>query len=112
VTYGVTISVDQLPLAAKPGQTVGVSVQTGSVQNVTYVNSAAVTVSGGRYSVTVQAADGTQSIRPVTVGLAGDDAYEITSGLTAGENVVLPQSSTTAVQRPGGFIGGVPGGGR
>ena len=115
VTYGVTISVEQLPVGAKPGQTVGVSVQTGSVQKVTSVNSAAVKVSGGRYTVTVQAADGTQSTRPVTVGLAGDDAYEITSGLTAGENVVLPQATpaaTTGDQRPGGFPGGPPGGGR
>jgi macrolide-specific efflux system membrane fusion protein len=99
VTYGVTISVDQLPPGARAGQTVGVSVRTGSAKNVTYVNSAAVTVSGGRYAVTVQAADGTRSTRPITVGLAGDDAYEVTSGLTAGEQVVLPRPGAS---RPGG----------
>lgn len=114
VTYGATISLDTLPTGAKPGQTVSVTVVTGTAANVTYVNSAAVTVSGSRYTVTVRKADGTTEKRTVQVGLAGDDAYEITSGLTVGEKVVLPESSgssssSSKEQGPGGNFGGAGG---
>ncbi|GAA4601574.1 macrolide-specific efflux system membrane fusion protein [Actinoplanes octamycinicus] len=124
VTYGVTISLPNPPDGAKPGQTVSVAVVTGSVENATMVNSAAVTVSGRRSTVTVLGGTGQQEVRQVQVGLEGDDAYQITSGLAAGEKVVVPTSSTTgsgtANSRSGfgagggGFTGGggAPPGGR
>src|SRR5690349_7122104 len=59
VTYGVTLSLDEVPTGAKPGQTVSVSVVTGEVSDAVYVNAAAVTTVGNRHTVTVLA-DGVQ----------------------------------------------------
>ncbi|MEU8026839.1 efflux RND transporter periplasmic adaptor subunit [Micromonospora haikouensis] len=111
VTYGVTLDVADLPAGARPGQTVRVAVVTGTAENVLLVNSAAVTGSGDRRIVTVLTDTG-QETRRVQVGLAGDRAYEITSGLTEGERVVLPETSTSGTS--GGLTGGggrFPGGG-
>ncbi|AEV83218.1 membrane protein [Actinoplanes sp. SE50] len=117
VTYGVTISLPDPPDGAKPGQTVSVAVVTGSVDNAVRVNSAAVTATGRRSTVTVLGATGQQEVRQVEVGLQGDDAYQITSGLTAGERVVVPTSTTSTGSGAGfrtgsGFgAGGFSGGG-
>jgi len=102
VTYGVTISLGKLPTGAKPGQTVTASVVTGTVRDATYVDPAAVTVAGTTSVVTVETAAGIREIRPVRVGLRGDDAYQITSGLAAGEKVLLPETATTGSNRRSG----------
>ncbi|BBH68760.1 RND transporter [Actinoplanes sp. OR16] len=121
VTYGVTVSLPNPPDGAKPGQTVTVSVITGNVENAVLINSAAVTTTGNRHVVTVVGTGNQQETRQVQVGLEGDDAYQITSGLTAGERVVIPTSTTTSSTSnsnnsgPGGFMGGgggAPPGGR
>jgi macrolide-specific efflux system membrane fusion protein len=106
VTYGVTLSLDKVPTGAKPGQTVSVSVVTGEVSDAVYVNAAAVTTVGNRHTVTVLA-NGVQEVRAVEIGLEGDQAAQITSGLTPGEQVVITTTSTTT----GGTTGGFPGGG-
>ena len=113
VTYGATISIGTLPDGAKPGQTVSVAVTTGTAENATYVNPAAVTLTGNRYTVTVRKQDGTTETRTVKVGLEGDDAYEITEGLSVGERVVLPETSSGNGddQQQGPDSGGPPGGG-
>ncbi|MBO3741200.1 efflux RND transporter periplasmic adaptor subunit [Actinoplanes flavus] len=90
VTYGVTVSLPDPPEDARPGQTVTVSVVTGSVENTVMVDAAAVTSAGGRKTVTVLGGDGKPEIREVEVGLEGDDAYQITAGLAPGERVVVP----------------------
>jgi macrolide-specific efflux system membrane fusion protein len=108
VTYGVTLSLDKVPAGAKVGQTVSVSVTTGSKENVVLVNAAALTTVGNRHTVTV-VANGVQETRSVEIGLEGDSATEITSGLTAGEQVVVKTTSTTTGNQQGG--GGFPGGG-
>ena len=107
VTYGVTVGMTKLPEGVKPGQTVSVAVVTGTVANAIQVNSAAVRGTGDRHTVTVLA-NGKQETRTVKVGLKGDTAYEIISGLDVGEQVVLPQTTTTTGANQGGF----PGGGR
>jgi macrolide-specific efflux system membrane fusion protein len=111
VTYGVTLSLDKVPAGAKPGQTVSVSVVTGEVADAVFVNAAAVTTIGTRHTVTVLA-NGTQEVRQVEIGLEGDQATQITSGLTAGEQVVITTTATTTGGTTGGFPGGgLPGGG-
>ncbi|MFI7547295.1 efflux RND transporter periplasmic adaptor subunit [Actinoplanes sp. NPDC049599] len=105
VTYGVTLSLDKVPTGAKPGQTVSVSVVTGEVTDAVYVNAAALTTVGTRHTVTVLAG-GVQEVRAVEVGLEGDQATQITSGLTPGEQVVIVATGTTT-----GTTGGFPGGG-
>ena len=107
VTYGVTLSLDKVPAGAKPGQTVSVSVVTGSVADAIYVNAAALTTVGNRHSVTVLA-NGAEEVRQVEIGLQGDQATQVTSGLTAGEQVVIRTTTTTTT---GGNQGGFPGGG-
>lgn len=112
VTYGVTLTLDKVPTGAKAGQTVSVSVTTGSVENVVLVNAAAITTVGNRHTVTV-VAGGVQETRAVEIGLEGDSATEITSGLTAGEQVVVKTTTTTTggSQQGGMTGGGFPGGG-
>jgi len=105
VTYGVTLSLDKVPTGAKPGQTVSVSVVTGEVADAIYVNAAALTTVGNRHTVTVLA-NGVQEVRAVEIGLEGDQATQITSGLTAGEQVVITTASTTTGSTTGGFPGG------
>jgi macrolide-specific efflux system membrane fusion protein len=114
VTYGVTVSLPNAPDGAKPGQTVTVSVVTGSVENAVMLNSAAVTATGNRRTVTVLDSAGKQEVRQVQVGLEGDDASQITSGLASGERVVVPTgttTSTTTTNFRGGGAGGFTGGG-
>jgi macrolide-specific efflux system membrane fusion protein len=108
VTYGVTLTLRKAPAGAKVGQTVSVAVTTGSVPDAVFVSSAAVTTAGNRHTVTVLAG-GRQEIRPVEIGLAGDTATEITSGVEAGEQVVL--TATTTGGTTGGNQGRFPGGG-
>jgi multidrug efflux pump subunit AcrA (membrane-fusion protein) len=113
VTYGVTLTLDKVPTGAKVGQTVSVAVTTGSVADAVYVNAAALTTVGNRHTVTV-VADGRQETRAVEIGLVGDQVTQVTSGLTAGEQVVLKITSatTTTGGGPAGFPGGgFPGGG-
>jgi macrolide-specific efflux system membrane fusion protein len=112
VTYGVTVSLPNPPDGAKPGQTVTVAVVTGSAENAVMINSAAVTATGNRRTVTVLDSAGKQELRPVQVGLEGDDATQITSGLAAGERVVLPVADTTSATTTDlrGGTGFVPGG--
>jgi macrolide-specific efflux system membrane fusion protein len=114
VTYGVTLTLDRVPAGAKVGQTVSVSVVTGSVADATYVNAAAITTAGDRHTVTVLA-DGVPETRQVEVGLVGDQATQITSGVRAGEQVVLTATTGTSGGRdaegPGGGFGGFNGGG-
>lgn len=110
VTYGVTLSLDKVPAGAKAGQTVSVSVTTGSVENATFVNSAAITTVGNRHTVTVLS-NGQQEVRPVEIGLEGDQATQITSGVEAGEQVVLKTTSTGTSGGNGFPGGGFPGGG-
>lgn len=116
VSYGATITINELPTGAKPGQSVTVAVTTGTAENVVSVNSAAVTLSGNSYSVTVRNTDGSTTVKTVTVGVKGATSYEIKNGLAAGETVIVPESSTTSgdsgqQQQQQGPGGNLPGGG-
>jgi HlyD family secretion protein len=118
VEYAVTVSLDNAPSTLKVGQTANVRVTTGSASNVLAVPSTAVSSTGGGKSVTVQDTGGQQRLVQVVVGLVGDTATEITSGLSAGQQVVLPTAAATTSTsngvpglRPGtGGIGGGLGG--
>lgn len=115
VTYPATVTLDSVPKGARIGQTVSVSVVTGTVADAIYVNSVAVTKVGNRRTVTVLE-NGRQVTRAVEVGLEGDQLVQITSGLTVGEQVVITSTGSSGgggVPGGGGFPGGggVPGGG-
>ncbi|WP_431943437.1 efflux RND transporter periplasmic adaptor subunit [Micromonospora marina] len=110
VTYGVTLSLKDRPDAARPGQSVQVTVTLDTAENVVAVSALAVTSAGNRNTVTVLD-NGTPVVRPVEVGLRGDQLVEITSGLTEGDRVVLPSTGGAETSTGGGGRGGPAGGG-
>ena len=110
VTYGVTLSLKDRPDAARPGQSVQVTVTLDTAENVVAVSALAVTSAGNRNTVTVLE-NGSQVVRPVEVGLRGDQLVEITSGLTEGDRVVLPSTGGADPSTGGGGRGGPAGGG-
>jgi multidrug efflux pump subunit AcrA (membrane-fusion protein) len=90
VRYGVVIAFESVPADLLLGQSATVTVTTASVDNVLYLASAAVRgVSDGKGTVTVRAG-GQDTQRTVSVGLRGDQYTEISSGLSEGDEVVLP----------------------
>ncbi|WBB54673.1 efflux RND transporter periplasmic adaptor subunit [Verrucosispora sp. WMMD573] len=110
VTYEVTLSLKDRPDAARPGQSVQVTVTLDTAENVVAVSALAVTSAGSRNTVTVLH-DGAPVVRSVEVGLRGDQLVEITSGLTEGDLVVLPSTGGTDPNTGGGSRGGPAGGG-
>ncbi|ATO17525.1 RND transporter [Micromonospora sp. WMMA2032] len=110
VTYGVTLSLKDRPDAARPGQSVQVTVTLDTAENVVAVSALAVTSAGNRNTVTVLD-NGNPVVRPVEVGLRGDQLVEITSGLTEGDRVVLPSTGGADPSTGGGGRGGPAGGG-
>jgi macrolide-specific efflux system membrane fusion protein len=121
VTYNAIISFDSVPSGVKPGMTANVSVIAASRDGVVSVPSAAISSSGGQSTVTVRGADGKDEVRTVVTGLKGDGTTEITSGLDAGEQVVMSvgvvssnasrNATTNQQNRTGTFGGGGFGGG-
>lgn len=114
-SYNVTFSLDSAPAEVKPGMTAQVSVVTAQAQGVLAVTSTALTDRGGTYFVTMKPTKvGVAGVRKaVTIGLKGDAATEITSGLKEGDQVVLRTTTTSSSSAANnGFPGaGVPGAG-
>lgn len=112
-SYGVTIDMDSVPTGLKPGMSASVTITTASASGVLAVPATAVTSAGTRSFVTVVRtnASGKQTLArtDVTVGLKGDSMTQITSGLSAGEDVEFGTSSSTT--NSGFPSGGIPGGG-
>jgi multidrug efflux pump subunit AcrA (membrane-fusion protein) len=92
VTYNVTFALQGTDAKLKPGMTADVAVVTAERDNALHVPTTAVTGNGANAQVTVLRS-GKQVATPVVAGLKGDDATEITSGLRAGDTVVLPTLS-------------------
>jgi macrolide-specific efflux system membrane fusion protein len=88
VTYNAVVSFDSVPPGVKPGMTANVAVVSASRENVVAVPSAAISTAGGESTVTVRA-NGVDEVRTVVTGLKGDGTTEITSGLEAGEQLVM-----------------------
>lgn len=104
-TYPVTIAFDAAADKIYVGSTVTGDIATNTRENVVQVSSVAVTTTNGASTVTV-ATDGTSTgpteTRTVTTGLTANGNTEITSGLKAGEKVVI------SITRPGGTGGFSP----
>ena len=114
VTYPVTVTLDEVPDGVKLGASVSVSITTGSAQDALVVPTSAVTTTGNRSTVTVLE-NGVERTVSVEVGIEGDSGVQIVSGLSAGQTVVLADSSSSSSNGfpglGGGGIGGGPGGG-
>ena len=116
VTYNAVVAFDSVPTGVKPGMTANVAVIAASREGVVSVPSAAISSTAGQSTVTVRT-NGADEIRDVVTGLKGDGTTEITSGLDAGEQVVMsvgvvsgPSSNRTTTgnqqTRTGTFGGG------
>jgi macrolide-specific efflux system membrane fusion protein len=93
----------------KPGMSASVDITVGSKTGVLTLPVAAVSGTGSNATVTVTTDSGNQP-KQIGVGLRGDDTVEITSGLTAGDKVIVA-SASTATANAGGFpTGGPPAG--
>ena len=116
VEYEDTVTLTVVPPTVKPGMTTSVSITTATAQDAVEVPSVAITTTGTVSTVTVLA-NGVRQTRVITTGLRGTTETQVTSGLSAGDVVVLPSvtvSSGTTTSRTGagaGFgLGGLGGG--
>lgn len=108
VSYAVSLGLVTTPSAARLGQSVSISVTTGTAENALYVDSAAITTAGAKHTVTV-VSGGEQTVRAVEIGQVGDSTTQITSGLQAGQEVVVKPATSTGT--PGAGAAGSSGGG-
>ena len=87
--------------ALKSGLTSNVSVVTSTIKNqALVVPSAAVTTQGGKSFVDTSGPDGKPQRVPFTPGKAGNDNTEVLSGLSKGQEVMLPPSGPLPRPRP------------
>jgi membrane fusion protein, macrolide-specific efflux system len=118
-SYAAIISLEEVPSGARIGQTVSAVVAISDVQNGLRVPASAVRTIGSQHAVTVST-NGTTESRTVEIGVQGDSFTEITSGLQAGEQVVVVTQTSSGGSTnqfpgggafPGGAGGDIPGGG-
>lgn len=112
-TYAATITLASAPEGAREGMSVSVVVTTQQVDDVVWAPTAAITTIGDRSTVTIREGE-VDTVVDVTTGLAGDSGTEITSGVSAGDELVIEvgESSDFPFGRGGGGFGGPPPGDR
>ena len=101
VNYPVIISVSNPDASIMPGMTANLAITVDQRQNVLLVPLRAVRTQGNQKIVTVLY-QGQQIAVPVTVGLTNDQSAEITSGLKAGDEVVLNATQLRPTNTGGG----------
>jgi RND family efflux transporter MFP subunit len=107
VLFPVTVSIDKADVPARSGMTAEVEIVTSYAADVLTVPLRAV-VSGPDGSSVLRVdslGDGSAELVSVSLGMVTETAVEIASGLSEGDVVVLPNSSTEAPEGgPGGQI--------
>jgi RND family efflux transporter MFP subunit len=105
VQYGVMIAFDKQPKGLMLGQSATIQVTLDEAENAVYLPAEAVqTRADGVATVLVR--NGGQSVqRTVEVGVRGDRYIEIRSGLSEGDQIQLPTSTTSGGFPDGGFPG-------
>ena len=106
VVFSVKVSMDSVPAGVQPGMSASISITTDEVSDVLAVPQSAIATIGEVSAVEVLQPDNTSLTAEVTLGLKGDSLTEITSGVTAGQILVIPTGGTSVFP-----TGGVPGGG-
>jgi len=94
VTYNVYINLISPPSEIKSGMSASVEIQTARADNVITVPSAAVQTENGASYVRVLK-NGKATSVPVTTGISDDTNTEITSGVNAGDVVIVGTNATT-----------------
>jgi multidrug efflux pump subunit AcrA (membrane-fusion protein) len=116
VQYGTSVALTAPPLGLRPGMSASVSIVTRSVSNVPFLPSAAIRAAGeGSTTGTVDVLvgpDNHREARTIGLGLSSDTVTQVTSGLTSGELVVLPDPNTADPFQGGGGPPGTQGGDR
>jgi HlyD family secretion protein len=111
--YYATILLSQTDPRLKAGQTAEASVITNSLDNVLVVPNSAVIKQGASSFVNVPGPNGQPTRQQFTPGAVGDDNTQVLSGLSEGQEILLPQAGggtgTGTVNR--GSTGGGGGGG-
>lgn len=90
ISYYATVALSQGDPRLKNGQTAQASVLTTELDDVLAVPNAAVRRQGDRSTVTVLGFDGSARTVDFQPGVVGDDRTQVLSGLTAGDEVVVP----------------------
>ena len=112
VTYDLTIALQDLPQSSglAPGMSATGSIVVQSVANALILPARAIRRQGTQQVVDVWAS-GKTTPRVVTTGLSATNGVQIVDGLSEGELVELPQTTTTTTgTRAGGGLGGFGGG--
>lgn len=110
-TYSATITLEDAPATVREGMSVSVVVTTQQVDGVVWVPTAAITTVGEKSTVTVRKGE-VDTVVEITTGLAGDSGTEVTSGVNAGDQLVIDVGEASVVPGFGGGAGGGFGGGR
>jgi macrolide-specific efflux system membrane fusion protein len=115
VSYAGLVSVVGDTTKVRPGMTATVDVALDKREGVVTLPTSAVSGTGSTAVVTVRRAGAPDQQRSIAIGLRGDNAIEVLSGLRAGEKVVTTIASGTSNgglgNRAGGFGGPAGGGG-
>lgn len=109
VTFPITIGLSSPPSDLASGMSVTVSILIGRAENVLAVPLTALIGTASQPSVRVLDSSGQVVVRPVEIGLVGDQLVEIKSGLAEGE-VVVTGTTSARQTTTGGFGVGLPGG--
>jgi RND family efflux transporter MFP subunit len=94
----------------REGLTVTVSLIVDEASDVLLVLNSAITTRGWQSYVQVLSPDGTIEERAITTGISDWQYTEVTSGLSEGEEVIVPQGTTTSTTSEGTWEEGRPGG--
>ena len=97
VSYPVTLSLGQTGKSLKAGMSATADIVTAQVTGMAVPSQA---LSGS--TVTVEAADGTQSTQQVQTGVVGDSTTQVVSGLKVGDKVVVRSTAATLGTGAGG----------
>ena len=102
VTYATTITLTDPPTGLRLGQTADVTITTSSsAATALYVPAAAITTANGTSTVKVVGSNGKTTSVTVKLGIVGDDGTQITSGLKAGQTIVIGSVSTATTTGTG-----------
>ncbi|MET4582967.1 macrolide-specific efflux system membrane fusion protein [Conyzicola nivalis] len=96
VTYSTTITLDTIPEGLRLGQTAEVTITTvASADDALYVPTAAITTAADGTSTVDVIGDDDVTTTNVELGVVGDAGTVVTSGLTAGQTIVLGEVAAT-----------------
>ncbi len=95
VQYTTTVSLDSPAAGVRVGQTAGLTIITGTLENVLFVPTSAIGKDGSTTYVTKISGDSLVRV-DVTTGLVGTTGTQILSGLSEGDEILLSSTTSTA----------------